>query len=124
MNGERRARAVAVVQPPTALVLRSPFTSLVAVGRDHYPFLPVGWLLKDRWSTVDRIAEVSAPLLVVASRGDEIVRYARSEDVFLAANEPKEMVTFEAARHNDVELTVGPRLVDAVVEFTERAVAR
>jgi fermentation-respiration switch protein FrsA (DUF1100 family) len=111
------ATEVAAVQAPAALILRSPFSSLVAVGRDHYWFLPVGWLLEDRWSTVDRIPDVAAPILVVASRNDEIVSYRRSEEVFTAAREPKQLVTFDDPRHNDYELTSGPRLIRSVTDF-------
>ena len=35
---------LAVEHPPTALVLRSPFTSMSDVGQHHYPFLPVRFL--------------------------------------------------------------------------------
>ena len=119
--GAAVATEVAAARAPAALVLRSPFSSLVAVGRDHYPFLPVGWLLKDRWPTVDRIAEVDAPVLVIASRGDEIVKYPRSKEVFAAAAEPKQLVTFEEARHNDFELTSGSQLIQEVTRFLEAA---
>lgn len=120
--GAAVATEVAAAHAPAALILRSPFSSLVDVGRDHYWLLPVGWLLKDRWPTADRIQEVAAPVLVVASRKDEIVAYRRSEEVFTAAREPKEMVTFEDARHNDVELTSGSRLIRAVVDFVDGVV--
>jgi alpha-beta hydrolase superfamily lysophospholipase len=40
---------LATEHPPAGLVLRSPFTDLAAVGRIHYPFLPVRLLLRDRY---------------------------------------------------------------------------
>ncbi|MDP6582322.1 MAG: alpha/beta fold hydrolase, partial [Vicinamibacterales bacterium] len=53
--GSAVAVALAAEHRPAALVLRSPFTSLVDVGRTHYPFLPVKLLLRDRFDTVDAI---------------------------------------------------------------------
>ncbi|MGH3563545.1 MAG: alpha/beta hydrolase, partial [Mycobacterium sp.] len=54
--GESLGAAVAVrlalESPPAALVLRSPFTSLADVGRLHYPWLPVGTLLVDRYPSI------------------------------------------------------------------------
>jgi pimeloyl-ACP methyl ester carboxylesterase len=51
--GESLGAAVAVDlaarRHPAALVLRSPFSSLAEIGRTHYPFLPVGLLLRDRF---------------------------------------------------------------------------
>src|SRR5262245_48770130 len=52
--GESLGAAVAVTlateHVPAALVLRSPFASLAEVGRHHFPFLPVAWLLRDRFA--------------------------------------------------------------------------
>ena len=116
------AVAVAADRPPAALVLRSPFTSLVDVGRAHYPFLPVGWLLNDRYPTVDAIRAGTSPLLVVASTDDEIVPYRLSEKVFAAAAGEKRLVTYEGVGHNDPELNSGPGLVAEVVAFVRQAI--
>ena len=42
---------VAAARPVAGVILASPFDSLVAVGRQHYPWLPVSWLLKDRYDS-------------------------------------------------------------------------
>ncbi len=113
--GSAVATATALQQPPAALVLRSPFTSLADVGREHYPFLPVGRLLKDRYPVEEQVGRVAAPVLVVASTGDEIVPYRLSERVFAAATGDKELLTLEGLGHNDPALGAGPQLVEAVV---------
>ena len=51
---------LAVAHPPLAVVLRSPFTSLVDVGRHHYRFLPVRLLLRDRFASIDQITPDSS----------------------------------------------------------------
>src|ERR671931_288663 len=53
--GAAVAVQLAVERPPMALVLRSPFTSLADVARLHYPFLPVGLLLKDRYPSIGQV---------------------------------------------------------------------
>ncbi len=118
--GSAVATAVAVEHPPAALVLRSPFTSLADVGREHYPFMPVGWLLKDRYRVIDQIRDVRAPVLVIASIDDEIVPYRLSERVHAAATGAKRLVTYENLGHNDAELSYGLALVDEVGEFVQR----
>jgi fermentation-respiration switch protein FrsA (DUF1100 family) len=116
--GAAVAVALAAEQPPAALVLRSPFTSLVAVGQRHYPFLPVGVLLRDRYSSVDRIATLSSPLLVIAGQQDRIVPHSQSRQLFDAAPQPaKRFVSVAGAGHNDERLTAGDELVDTVVGF-------
>src|SRR5690606_32358147 len=69
---------VAVERPPHGLILRSPFTSLVDVGREHYPFLPVAWLARDRFDSMARAADIRSPLLVIAGTADSIVPYGLS----------------------------------------------
>lgn len=119
--GESLGAAVAVRlarhYPPSALVLRSPFSSLVNVGQHHYPFFPVRWLLRDRYLSIDRIGDIASPVLVVAGSHDRIVPVEDSELLFEAANEPKRMVIIDGADHNDEALAFGPKLIRAVVDF-------
>lgn len=121
--GESLGAAVAVRLateiPPSALVLRSPFTSLADVGQLHYPFLPVRWLLRDRYPSLDRIAHVRAPLLVIAGAEDGIVPFENSEALYQAGAEPKWLVTIEGADHNDESLVDGPELIAAIQTFLQ-----
>jgi fermentation-respiration switch protein FrsA (DUF1100 family) len=121
--GSGVAVALAVEQPPDVLVLRSPFTSLVDVGKEHYPFLPVGWLLKDTYPSIDRIGSIDVPLLVVAGSDDEVVPIDLSERLFDAAGEPKEIHVVDGARHNDAALTSSDNLADVVAGFVRSAVS-
>lgn len=123
--GESLGTGVAVrltgEQPPIALILRSPFTSLREVGRHHYPFLPIRMLLRDTFDSLDRISLVKGPLLVIAARRDSIVPTPLSEQLFAAAPaSPKQLLIVENVDHNDYELLAGPQVVGAVVDFIER----
>lgn len=111
---------LAAEHPPAALVLRSPFTSMVDVGRYHYPILPVRLLLRDRYAAVDRIAQVHAPLLVIAGDTDSIVPLEQSRRVHDAARSPKAFVVIEGADHNDAALTAGPIVVSETMRLLER----
>ena len=71
--GAAVAVGLAVERPPAALVLRSPFTSLADVAAVHYPWLPVRRLLLDRYQSIERIASVGVPVLVIAGDRDDIV---------------------------------------------------
>lgn len=119
--GESLGGAVAVglaaERPPAALVLRSPFTSLADVGAVHYPWLPVRRLLLDRYPSIERIAGVHAPLLVIAGDRDDIVPAGLSRRLYDAAAEPKEFVLVPGAGHNDPELLDGPQMLEAIERF-------
>jgi len=102
--------------PPAALVLRSPFTSLLDVARAHLPFVPAG-LLEDRWASIERIAAVEVPLLILAGTADGVVPYEQSARLFEAAPGPKRMITFDGADHNAAALTFGERLCAETARF-------
>ena len=99
--GSGVAVQLAAERPVGGLILDSPFTSAVDVGRRAYPFLPVRWLMLDRYETMAVIGRVHVPLLVVHGERDDIIPVAMGRAVFAAANKPKEMITLPAAGHND-----------------------
>jgi fermentation-respiration switch protein FrsA (DUF1100 family) len=115
--GTAVAVRLAVEHPPQAVILRSPFTSFVDVGRFHYPILPVRWLLRDRYPSLDRIARIRSPLLVIAGSNDTIIPPFLSRRLFEAALEPKRLVIVEGADHNDETLAAGAEVVGAVAAF-------
>lgn len=117
--GAAVAAELAVAHPPRALVLRSPFTSLAEVGRVHYRFLPVRWLLRDRFATIDRIHDVRAPVLIIAGDRDSIVPAEQSRRVFASANEPKSLLIVADADHNDDVLLAGREMIERIVTFLE-----
>jgi fermentation-respiration switch protein FrsA (DUF1100 family) len=115
--GAAVAVGLAVQQPPAALVLRSPFTSLPEVGAVHYPWLPVRRLLLDRYPSIDRIASVGAPLMVIAGDRDEVVPLSLSRRLYDAAAEPKRFMLVPGAGHNDPELIDGPQVFGQITGF-------
>jgi fermentation-respiration switch protein FrsA (DUF1100 family) len=111
------AARLAADRPPRALILRSPFASLAAVARHHYPFLPVRWLLRETHDTAGHVARVTCPTLVITSDLDSIVPAAETRAAFDAARGPKRLLTIKGADHNDFELIAGDELLDAIVGF-------
>ena len=85
-----------------ALILEAPFTSAVDVGRAAYPFLPVAWLLKDRYLSIDKIAAIGAPLLIVHGEADRTVPVRHGRRLLEAAKAPKQGVFLPGAGHNDL----------------------
>jgi len=120
--GESLGAAVAIRLaadfPPAAVVLRSPFSSLAAMANIHYPMVPgVRWLLRDKFSSIDRIGRLRTPVLVVVGDRDTIVPPNDSRRLFEAAHEPKRFVTIAGVDHNDRALAEGPVLIEAVMDF-------
>jgi uncharacterized protein len=117
--GTAVAVALAVEHPPAALVLRSPFTSMSDLGQHHYPWLPVGLLLRDRFAAIDRIQRIRSPLLVIAGGRDRIVPIENSRRLYVAAAAPKTLLVLPDADHNDYELLAGDEMIQVIARFLQ-----
>lgn len=55
------------------LVLVSPFNRLPDVAAHHYPWLPVRWLVKDRWASGAALRDFPGPVAIIAAERDSVV---------------------------------------------------
>jgi len=108
---------LAAKHPPAGLILRSPFTDLPAAGHEHYPFLPVRLLARDRFPVAEVMARIAAPTLIVYGTADSVVPPRQSLAVAGKAGGPVRVVAVHGADHNDASLLNGGQLIDAVAEL-------
>ncbi len=108
---------MAVRHRPRSLILQSPYTSLVDVAKQRYFFLPVRLLMKDRFDTIDKIAEVTCPILMLHGARDGLVPPEIGERLFEAAPEPKRWVLIKGVGHND--MPVSPTYREAIRQHLE-----
>jgi pimeloyl-ACP methyl ester carboxylesterase len=86
------------------LVLVTPFDSLVEVGAGHFPWLPVRWLLRDRYESAAAAKDVSAPALLIAAGRDDIIPPRHAEALHRAFPPGRaRLELLEGVGHNDVE---------------------
>lgn len=100
LYGESLGTGVAVqmaVEYPDvrALVLQSPYTSLPDVAQRTYFFVPVALLMKDQFRSIDKIKDVTRPLLVFEAAGDLVVPADLSRRLYEAAVVDKKLVSFD-----------------------------
>ena len=117
--GSGVATQVAAQRPLHRLLLITPFDSMVALAQQHYPWFPVGWLLRERYDSIGRVPQIGAPTLIVTAQHDLIVPRARS-DALIAAFPPNQLSTTEitGAGHNGLSLS--PRYYAVMRQFLER----
>ena len=116
------ASQVALSLPAAGLILDAPYTSVVDVGAERYPFLPVRWLLTHRYETLRVIPNVRMPLLVVHGELDRIVPVEMGRKVFAAAIAavPKRLVVLAGAGHGN-HYRFGS--FEAIMEFARKVTA-
>ena len=111
---------LAVEHPPAALILVSPFSSLKDMARIAYPRLPLAaWLAGNRYNSLDRIARVSSPSIIVHGEQDEVVPVAQGRKLHQGANEPKHFQMVPEAGHNDTYTAGGAIYWDSLAEFMD-----
>jgi pimeloyl-ACP methyl ester carboxylesterase len=113
--GTAMAVHVAGARPVAGAILASPFDSLAAVGRLHYPWLPVSLLLRHRFDSALLAAHIRIPLLVIVGDRDAIVPPSRSRALFDAWTGPKTWQVVAGANHDD--LGASDLFWDRVVDF-------
>jgi hypothetical protein len=119
--GAAVAAELAARVQPAALILETPFTSLLDMARHHYWFLPVRWLVRSRYDTLGAVRRVRVPVLVLHGDADEIVPFDMGEQVFAAAPEPKTFYRIPGASHNDTYLVGGKPYLEAFRAFLATA---
>ena len=103
--------------PPLGLALVAPFASLADMARLHYPLLPARLLVRNRYNSLDHIRRVQRPLIVLHGEQDTTVPFSQGEELFQAANYPKELHPLPGAGHNDTFLTGGEPYWEALSRF-------
>jgi pimeloyl-ACP methyl ester carboxylesterase len=91
-------------RPVKALILVTPYESMVALARHYYPFLPVNPLLKDRYESHRRAPRIEVPILALMAERDEVIPAKISSGLVAAFNPGTvEEVVIEGAGHNTIQ---------------------
>jgi fermentation-respiration switch protein FrsA (DUF1100 family) len=107
---------LATERPAAGLILDAPYTSIVEIAARAYFYLPVRYMLTDRYETRKYIAQVHMPLLILHGERDAVIPVANGRELLQLANEPKRLATFPNAGHSDIYVNGNPAL-DAVRDW-------
>ena len=124
--GESLGSAVAVnlasSTPVAGVVIEEAFTSIGDVGQRMFPFLPVRWLVRNKYDTLSKIGRLNAPLLILHSRDDEYFSMRHAERLLASAREPKQLVELRGG-HNDAFLVSQQIYREVLKQFFARAIS-
>jgi fermentation-respiration switch protein FrsA (DUF1100 family) len=124
--GESLGSAVAVnlasSAPVGGVVIEEAFTSISDVGQRMFPFLPVRWLVRNKYDTLSKIGRLNAPLLILHSRDDEYFSMRHAERLLASAREPKQLVELRGG-HNDAFLVSQQIYREVLKQFFARAIS-
>ena len=117
-------------KPPAGIILRSTFSSMTDAASTHYPWLPVSWILIDRYDSVSRAPAITCPVLQVHGNADTIVPIELGEKLHGAlpnqsqTGVPKAFVEFDGIDHNNLVFGATAEYEQAVDQFFQNIAER
>jgi pimeloyl-ACP methyl ester carboxylesterase len=82
------------------LILIIPFARLVEVAKTHFPYLPVGLILHDKYDNVASLAHYRGPVAIALAEHDEIIPPEQARKLHDLYAGPKHLIAFPGASHN------------------------
>jgi uncharacterized protein len=86
--------------PAAGLILDGALTSVIDRGQELYPYMPVRWIAKSKFNSLEKVAEIRIPKLFLHAVGDEVVPLAHGRRLFEAAPPPKTFMELQGG-HGD-----------------------
>ena len=84
------------------LIVESTFTNLADIATEVADTSwPVRWLVSQKFDSLEKIDQVGMPLLLVHGTDDQYVPARFSEELFAAAQNPKQLLLIEGGNHNN-----------------------
>jgi pimeloyl-ACP methyl ester carboxylesterase len=80
--GSGVAVQLASQRPVSRLVLITPYNSIQQLAAQQFPYVPVRWLLQDKFESWKYTERITAPTLLIAADDDEIIPRTSAEALF------------------------------------------
>ena len=103
--------------PVEAVILLTPWDTLPNTAGAAYPWLPVRWLLRDRYDSVENLSEFGGRVAVLVAETDAVIPPARGHALYSGLDGDKRLWTFPGAGHNSWPSHPGAAWWDDVVDF-------
>lgn len=101
--GAVAALEVAGQVPVKGLILENPPTSLQDLAAQRYPLMPMRYLLKNSFNSLQRLDKVYVPKLIIGSESSQHIPAEHSRKVFEEAFEPKRLVMLRGTEQDALE---------------------
>ncbi|MFK8016386.1 MAG: alpha/beta hydrolase [Gammaproteobacteria bacterium] len=105
---------------PGAAVIESTFTSIPRLAKEKYPHLPNLGLTRMAFDNLSRIARISAPLLLVHSREDQVIGLHHAQALANAAPQGTQLITTTGA-HSGGHISSGDSYLSPLRRFLVQA---
>ena len=94
---------LATQRPVKQMVLITPFDSILNIAKKAYPVFPVGWLLKDKYRSIEYAPDIKIPVLVILAGRDRVIPSDSSHRLIQAFSQVAEVSVLENSDHNNLQ---------------------
>ncbi len=119
--GESLGTGVAVQMaseyPVGGLVLQAAYLSVAQRAAEMYPYIPVKWMIRDRFHSLNKIGKLTMPVLQFHGDRDDTIPLAHGRRLHEAVISPKEVIIFPGVGHADFDTA---RLAKYVSDFAHQ----
>ncbi|MAG89753.1 MAG: alpha/beta hydrolase, partial [Rhodobacteraceae bacterium] len=84
------------------IVLEAPYTSIEALAKKRYWFIPVSYLLKDKFDSINKVSQLTSPTLVLHGDSDRVINLDYGKQLYDATPQPKNFVMFPGGGHSNL----------------------
>lgn len=98
------------------LIVEGALTSAVHRGQELYPYIPVRWLARSRFSSIDKVSHITVPKLFLHAARDEVIPLAHGRRLFEAAPPPKTFLELDGG-HGDAFDVDSARYFGSIAAF-------
>jgi pimeloyl-ACP methyl ester carboxylesterase len=99
------------------IILITPWNTLLAVAKDYYPYLPVGWFMKDRYDNAENLESFQGKIAVVGAERDEVVPVRHAKELFTLLPGDKRMWIIKGAGHNNWSMLIDRSEWQEIMDF-------
>jgi uncharacterized protein len=90
--------------PTSRLVLITPYDSIVELGAQMFPFLPIRLLARDTYDSGKVASQINIPTMIIEAEDDKVIPHASTEKLLSRFNPGiTELTVIEGVGHNNLE---------------------
>ncbi len=114
------ATRLAALRPAEGLILITPYYSIEDLAARQFPFVPVRWILKDKYESWRHAPQIKAPTTFIVAEWDEIVPEESASALYSAfAPGVAEYIVIRGADHNNI--SASPEYMKALRRLPEES---
>lgn len=102
--GSGVAVQLAAKRPLQALILITPYDSMLEVAADKYPWLPVRWMLRHPFNSIALAPTLHLPTQILLAEHDQLIPIAHGSRLAAAWGTPVQPNVLPGANHHDILL--------------------